>query len=116
MLRPISHIRSAAVTEVILWLLPGALIALLGDLTWGLGGMLAGALYVIVSHLRPYFSLAADHHVHIESSRCIRELQQVLDGVPRSHTAAIRRLEQLHRSDRRRLRKLERKLAELQKA
>ncbi|MCB1136685.1 MAG: hypothetical protein KDK78_10480 [Chlamydiia bacterium] len=78
--------------------------------------VLEPAANIIVPHLRPYFSLAADHHVHIESSRCIRELQQVLDGVPRSHTAAIRRLEQLHRSDRRRLRKLERKLAELQKA
>ncbi len=45
--------------EAVLWLLPGALIALLGDLTWGLAAMLAGALYVIVSHLRHISDLVA---------------------------------------------------------
>ncbi|MCB1914313.1 MAG: phosphate regulon sensor histidine kinase PhoR [Rhodocyclaceae bacterium] len=57
MLRPTRQIRLRALTEIALWLLPGALIAVLGDAAWGLAAMLAGALYQLFRHVAAIDSL-----------------------------------------------------------
>ncbi|MCB1893726.1 MAG: phosphate regulon sensor histidine kinase PhoR [Zoogloeaceae bacterium] len=59
MLRPTRQIRLRAVAEIALWLLPGALIALLGDPLWGVLAMLAGALYQLYRHIVAIDSLVA---------------------------------------------------------
>ena len=59
MLRPTRQIRLRALAEIALSLLPGALIALLGDVVWGLAAMLAGALFQLHRHLVAIDALVA---------------------------------------------------------